>query len=293
VLGKLVQKRRLRALSAASSATVMLMKKSDTGVASFEIGLAVLAAFDRESPQLTLVEIATRCGITRFAARRYLQTLLKLGLAATDGKHYYLTHRVLRMGSIYLSASPLVARVQPLLLQFTAETSESSYLWIQDGAQAIVVAKATPNKITNRSHSLGAHFPLFVTSAGLVIAAHQEPDALQRMLDAYQPHPYTKRTVLSVETLRGEIARVRKQGFAVSERQLDDLVRGIAVPIFDGAGNFIGAVSTNLFVATETGQASLNRLLDKLQRVASAFQGARNSPAKLELGPAGGLAGVR
>jgi IclR family pca regulon transcriptional regulator len=239
------------------------------------MGLAVLAAFDRESPQLTLVQIANRCQISRFAARRYLQSLAKLGLAETDGKYYYLTHRVLRMGSVYLSASPLVAKVQPLLLQFTAKTSESSYLWIQDGPQSIVVAKATPNKITNRSHSIGAHFPLFVTSAGMVIAAHQTPESLNALIKAYRPHPYTKRTMLHAEQLRSEVAKVRRQGYAVSERQLDDLVRGIAVPVFDSSQNFVGAVSTNLFIASESTQASLARLLGRLRFVAEAFQGPR------------------
>jgi IclR family pca regulon transcriptional regulator len=251
------------------------MKRTESGVASFEMGLAVIGAFDRESPQLTLVEIANRCQISRFAARRYLQSLVKLGLAASDGKHYFLTHRVLRMGSIYLSSSTLVAKVQPLLLQFTADTGESSYLWMQDGAQAMVIAKATPNKITNRSHSIGAHFPLFVTSAGMAIAAHQPPEHLEELLRNYRPRAYTSRTNLDVDDLRLEIAKVRQQGYAVSERQLDDLVRGIAVPVFDSSSGLLGAVSTNLFVASESTQASLRRLLGKLQVVAGAFQGQR------------------
>ncbi len=251
------------------------MKGNGSGVASFETGLAVLAAFDRESPQLTLLEIANRCKITRFAARRYLQSLTKLGLAEADGKHYGLTHRSLRAGSVYLSSSPLVAKAQPLLLQFTAQTSESSYLWLQDGSHAIVIAKATPNKITNRSHSIGAHFPLFVTSAGMVIAAQQSPEALNALLKAYRPHLYTRRTILNMEHLRAEVAKVRQQGYCVSEKQLDDLVRGIAVPVFDPSGSFVGAVSTNLFIASESTHASLHRLLGKLKSIADALQGPR------------------
>jgi IclR family pca regulon transcriptional regulator len=72
--------------------------------------------------------------------------------------------------------------------------------------------------------------------------------------------------------LRQEVERAREQGWFVSERQLDDLVRGIAVPLLDASGQFVGAVSTNLFVAGESTQAALARLLGRLQDVAQAYR---------------------
>jgi len=57
------------------------MSENAPRVAGFEIGLAVLGAFDRESPRLTIGQIAARCSISRFAARRYPTTLVALGYA--------------------------------------------------------------------------------------------------------------------------------------------------------------------------------------------------------------------
>jgi len=248
------------------------MKTASTGVASFEIGLAVLAAFERDAPQLTLSEIAERCGITRFAARRYLGSLARLGYAETDGKRYWLTHRVLRLGSVYLSSSHLVATVQPLLHQLTAEVGESSYLCVRDDDQTIVIAKATANRLTNRSHSLGAHFPLFVTSAGLCIVSSLAEQQAQALLERYQPHAYTAGTLIDLASIRAHLELARERGYAVSERQLDDLVRGIAVPLRDRAGALVGAISLNMFIGSHSEASAVERVLAPLQRAADAAQ---------------------
>jgi IclR family pca regulon transcriptional regulator len=48
-------------------------------IAGLEKGLSVIEAFDQDRPRLTISEVATRCGLTRAAARRYLITLEYLG----------------------------------------------------------------------------------------------------------------------------------------------------------------------------------------------------------------------
>lgn len=244
------------------------MARQGPGVVSFETGLRVLEAFDRESPRLTLGELAARCGITRYAARRYMNSLMGLGYATSDGKRYFLTPRVLRAGSVYLSDSPILAKLQPLLHQLTAEIEESTYLSVIDGDKTLVIAKATVNRITNRSHSLGAHFPLFVTSAGLAISASLPSAELDGLLARYRPLAFTGGTLMNPKDILAEVALTRNRGFAVSERQLDDLVRGIAVPLRDMQGNLVGAISANMFIGNESAEASVLRVLGGLRRTA-------------------------
>ena len=70
-------------------------------------GLRVIEAFDDEHPRLTASEAAARADITRTAARRYLLSLVHFGYAATDGKQFWLSPRVLRLGQSYLGAARL------------------------------------------------------------------------------------------------------------------------------------------------------------------------------------------
>src|SRR3989441_1845457 len=76
-------------------------------VQSLERGLAVIRAFSRERPALTLSEIADLTGLTRAAARRFLITLRDLGYVGSDGRVFSLRPRVLELGYSYLSSLPV------------------------------------------------------------------------------------------------------------------------------------------------------------------------------------------
>ncbi|HEY2928857.1 helix-turn-helix domain-containing protein, partial [Piscinibacter sp.] len=78
-------------------------------------GLRVIEAFDDEHPRLSASEAAALTGLTRTAARRFLLSLCHFGYAATDGKHFWLAPRVLRLGQSYLGAARLPRLVQPFI----------------------------------------------------------------------------------------------------------------------------------------------------------------------------------
>src|SRR6478609_11815409 len=81
-------------------------------IAGLEKGLAVISAFDQDRPRLTMTEVASLCGLTRAAARRYLITLEHLGFVTSDRKMYALTPKVLRLGQSYMHSARLPRIVQ-------------------------------------------------------------------------------------------------------------------------------------------------------------------------------------
>src|SRR5213075_3399042 len=71
---------------------------------SLDRGLQVLRAFNRERPRCTLSEMAAHIGLSRAVARRSLLTLQHLGYVAAQGRHFFLTPRILELGYSYLSS---------------------------------------------------------------------------------------------------------------------------------------------------------------------------------------------
>ena len=63
-------------------------------VQSLDRGLAVIRAFSRDRPRLTLSDVARETGLTRAAARRFLLTLEALGYVGSDGRLFYLRPKV-------------------------------------------------------------------------------------------------------------------------------------------------------------------------------------------------------
>jgi len=79
-------------------------------IAGLDRGLRLIEAFDETHPRLSASTAARRTGMTRAAARRYLLTLQHLGYVESDGKLFWLTPRVLRLGWSYVDSAN-VARI--------------------------------------------------------------------------------------------------------------------------------------------------------------------------------------
>lgn len=84
-------------------------------IAGLGKGLSLLEAFGVDRQRLNVTQVAERTGISRTAARRYLKTLKYLGYLETDEHYYWLTHRVLRFSSSYLSSAHLPKITQSFL----------------------------------------------------------------------------------------------------------------------------------------------------------------------------------
>lgn len=212
-------------------------------VQSLERGLAVIRAFDARHPELTLSEVARACELTRAAARRFLLTLVDLGYVRTDGRLFSLSPRVLELGYAYLSSISLPEVAAPHLEQLVAEVHESSSVSVLDGEDIVYVARVPTSRIMTVSINVGTRFPAVVTSMGRVLLAWAPDEALDGCLDrAPLPRP-TARTLSSARAVRAELAKIRAQGYAIVDQELEEGLRSIAAPIRDGGGQVIAAVN--------------------------------------------------
>jgi IclR family pca regulon transcriptional regulator len=212
-------------------------------VRSLERGLAVIRAFDADHPELSLTEVARTCGLTRAAARRFLLTLADLGYVRADGRAYRLTPRVLELGYSYLSSFSLAQLAQPHLEQLVDRTRESSSLCVLDGDDIVYVARVPARRIMTAAITVGTRFPAYVTSVGRVMLADLPGDELEVRLDRAELVPFTARTIVSADLLRAELERVRRQGYALVDQELEEGLRSIAAPVRDRGGEVVAAVN--------------------------------------------------
>jgi IclR family pca regulon transcriptional regulator len=241
-------------------------------IAGLEKGLSVMESFDDANPRMTASQTGLRCGITRTAARRYLLTLEHLGYVATDGKLFWLTPRVLRMGQSYLESARLPRIVQPFLQRVTAGTQESAFVSVMDGDDIVYIARNGSNRVMNTGYVLGARVQAQVTAAGLLLLALRGPDWVETWLNHNSLSTYTSHTIASKERLRIELARVRAQGWALSEQQLELNYRGIAVPLRDRHGQVMGALSVTMPMGHESSEDAVRRVLNVLSETAQGMR---------------------
>ncbi len=241
-------------------------------IAGLEKGLSIIEAFDDANPRMTASQAGERCGMTRTAARRYLLTLNHLGYMATDGKMFWLTPRVLRLGQSYLESARLPRIVQPFLQRVTAGTQEIAYVCVMDGDDIVYIARNGSNRSMNTGFVLGSRVPAQVTSSGMLLLAMRDAEALESWLQNHELKAYTSFTISSKDRLRLELARIRAQGWAISERQLELTYRGVAVPLIDRRGDLVGAISVSMPMGHEASEDAVARVLPVLQETARAMR---------------------
>jgi IclR family pca regulon transcriptional regulator len=241
-------------------------------VQSLERGLAVIRAFDVEHPELTLSEVARICDLTRAAARRFLLTLADLGYVRTDGRFFRLSPRVLELGYAYLSSLSLPEVAQPHLERLVAEVRESSSACVLDGDDVVYVARVPTNRIMTVAINVGTRFPAYATSMGRVLLSALPDPALAAYLDRVELGRLTARTVASRTALRTELIRVRAQGYAIVDQELEEGLRSIAVPVRDRAGVVMAAVNISVHASRTSVETMRHDLLPQLLAAAARIE---------------------
>jgi IclR family transcriptional regulator, pca regulon regulatory protein len=241
-------------------------------VQSLERGLAVIRAFGPEDPQLTLSDVARRTGLTRAAARRFLLTLADLGYVRSDGRQFALTPRVLELGYAYLSSLSLPEIAEPHLERLVAEVRESSSVSVLDGDDIVYVGRVPTSRIMRVAINVGTRFPAYATSMGRVQLAGLAPEALDAYLARADLRRLTPHTLSEPTALRAELDRVRVQGWALVDQELEEGLRSIAAPVRDGGGRIVAAVNVSAHASRASREAVATELLPPLLATAERIE---------------------
>jgi IclR family pca regulon transcriptional regulator len=241
-------------------------------VQSLERGLAVIRAFDEHNPELTLSDVARRTGLTRAAARRFLLTLADLGYVRTDERWFTLSPRILELGYAYLSSLSLPEVAEPHLERLVAEVHESSSVSVLDGEDIVYVARVPTARIMTVSINVGTRFPAYATSMGRVLLSTLPEEELDAYLERVELRPLSPRTVTSRDALRAALDKVREQGWALVDQELEEGLRSIAAPIRDRSGDTIAAVNLSAHASRLTIEAARRGMVPALLATAARIE---------------------
>ena len=247
-------------------------KRGSDFVQSLERGLAVIRAFDG-SGSLTLSEVAAASGLTRAAARRFLLTLAELAYVGSEGRAFWLTPRVLELGRAYVSTLTLPEVALPHLRDLVTEARESSTVAVLDREQIIYIAHVPAKRSLSISVTVGGRDPSACSALGRVLLAAQSDEWLDRYISETELVAYTPRTIVDPERLRAELLRIRKQGYAVVDQELEEGLRAVAAPVHDGDGRVVAAVNSALHASRWPMDTIRSTLLPRLLAAAEAIDG--------------------
>lgn len=241
-------------------------------VQSVERALSIIRAFGPKTPAMTVSEIAAATDLTRAAARRFLLTLEELGYVRSDGRNFSLTPRVLELGYAFLSSLSLPEIAQPHLEQLVAESQESSEGAILDGDQIVYVMRVGGPAIMNATVAVGSRMPAAATALGRALLAGLPDAELHAFLATVELRAFLPNTIVDRALLRAELLRVRAQGYALVDQELEEGLLAIAVPVRDRRGATVAAINLSTHVARRTPAEARELLLPSLLRAAASIE---------------------
>jgi IclR family pca regulon transcriptional regulator len=247
------------------------MRETDF-VSGFARGLKVIEAFGEKTPRLAIADVSKATGLDRATARRCLLTLAELGYADYDGKFFSLTPKILRLGHAYLSATPLPQVVQPYLDRLAEEVHQSASASVLDGTEVVYIARASQKRVMSINLMPGSRLPAYCASMGRVLLAALPEEEGMRILGSTNLFAFTPRTKTEPNELLEELSKVRQQGFAIIDQELELGLCSIAVPLKNDRGITVAALNIGASAASISADQMAHKFLEPLQAVANALR---------------------
>ncbi|SYJ54971.1 Pca regulon regulatory protein PcaR [Klebsiella pneumoniae] len=114
----------------------------------------------------------------------------------------------------------------------------------------------------------GSRLPAWATSMGRVLLSALPEEQLEVTLSRVTLIRYTPHTLCDLSGLRAEIARVRMQGYALADRQIEVGLCSLAVPVLSRHGQVVAALNVGVPAATVSAAALKEKALAPLRRAA-------------------------
>ncbi len=216
--------------------------------------LKSLVIISREPQGISVSELSQKLEIPASSAHRVLNSLKDNHFVIQDEetKKYHISYKIFTLCSAVKEQDSLVALSRPFMRRLSQEIQKTAVLCVMSGDKLLNL-----DCVENRDASIymvktGKEMPLYSTSAGRVFAAYMPQERAMKIFEKTvrrQETPYTK---TDLKELLDELQRIRSQGYAIIDEELQVGVQGIACPIQDSAQRVVAAIAVTTVKETNS-----------------------------------------
>jgi DNA-binding IclR family transcriptional regulator len=233
---------------------------------AFEV-LRILALGGERGMRLT--DVVAYSGLSRPTVHRILLTLIAEGVGEQDRstRRYRVGPEISLLGLSRPAQFPVRSAAEPYITALAEEFGDTTFLTIRAGLDSVAIDRKTgsyPIKVL--AFDVGVRRPLGVGIAGvmlLAMLAPEEGDHICKMNAARLPADGP-----SMDTIRVRVEAARRNGYAYAEVGVLQCTRALAVPVFDGDGQPIAAI-TVAAMAERLAEPELPRLVAAMRSKAA------------------------
>lgn len=246
--------------------------------------LKVLEHVAEQGHDSTLTEIATALKLPKTTAFRYLQTLAAASFLQHDSRRdrYGIGHRFRALATADTSIQRLRSLAQPEMAELHRLFNETVNLGIVAEGCVTYIDIIEANRALRMQARIGDRDPVHSTALGKAMAAFWPEEKREALLDGSLKE-MTHRTITDRRVLRRQIDEVRRRGYALESGENEDGSMCIGVPILDGCGHALAALSLSAperRMIPAVADAAISALLAASARLSGQFGAQLPAPAE-------------
>jgi DNA-binding IclR family transcriptional regulator len=195
--------------------------------------IQLLEAISSASNPVSVQDLITMTGFPRTSIYRNISALTETGLVeeAEPGNRYVLGMRFVKIALTGKSDSHVINAITPMMQTTVRSLVETAFVARYRGGRVEVIHIVTPNDpaVSYIYPGLGQR-PFHACASGKAITAFVDPSLAEAMKDA-NPTRYNERTIVNRDEFQREMDRVRRDGYAICDGEMELGVISIAVPV--------------------------------------------------------------
>jgi IclR family pca regulon transcriptional regulator len=226
-------------------------------------GLRILSLFDEQHPSWRVSDLVAVTGLPMPTVYRVVMTLASEGyLDHLPSGDYRPGVRTLTLGTAALRSLDFVSIATPKLRELGERTGETVNLAVLNGDRVLYLVRLRNSDLVTANIQVGSTLPAVHTSIGKLLLAHlDQADLAARITDASFSANSGPNAKVSLAELRGELAAVRDQGWAMQDEELAYGLRSVAAPITGPDGRVLAGVN----LAVQARDWSTQRMIRELK----------------------------
>ncbi len=220
---------------------------------------------------MRLQDISTQIQLPAPTVLRYLNSLIEEGYIYQDKEsmRYGLTWRILRLSDRVKETFGIRSMTGSLFNDLSAELGLGTCLVVDKNNAGFYLDCINYPSLTDITlQYIGKSSPLHATGSGKVLLTQYSEPKLSSYIKEKGLIKLTPNTITNAETLKSELARIRKQGYALDDEECELGLRCISVPIYDYTRQIFAAASVFGPTQIMTENHIFKTVLPRLQKTA-------------------------
>jgi DNA-binding IclR family transcriptional regulator len=183
----------------------------------------------------TLAELTELANLPKPTLHRWLAMLegAELVKRMPDGRRYELAARARSLAFAILSNTPGSTLRHQILERIVRDLGESCNLTVLDGGEVMYLDRVEAMAPLRVAFQKGSRVPAHCSASGKMFLAMMPPAKREKLLKTLALDRYTPNTLIDPAALAEELARIRRQGYALDDEEFLSGLFCIAVPITD------------------------------------------------------------